>query len=253
MMDGSMQLASPAPALLLSDAPRAAAEAAASVSAWPLLRLAAARGDGHPVLVLPGFLAGDELTAVARRFLRQQGFDAHAWNAGLNWGRWDALQLVLERVETLAQAAGRPVSLAGASMGGLYARALARQRPDLVRSVVTFGSAALPPHKSNHVWPLYEAVTRQPEDTMHVPSPLPVPSTSVFSRVDGLSDWRPCVQPPGARQENVGIFSSHVGMLMHPAALVLLADRLSQQDGAWKPFEPPAAFSWFYEVTRPRG
>lgn len=239
----------PPPALLLSDPARAAAEAGASVAVWPWLRAAAPRGDGHPVLVLPGFLAGDERSGLARSFLRQQGFDPHPWGAGLNWGRWEALPaIVLARAEALAEQAGCRVSLVGASMGGLYARALARCRPDLVRCVVSLASATVPPHRSNHIWPLYEALTKQPEETMHVPSPLPVPSTSVFSRVDGLSNWRPCVQPPHARQENVGILSSHIGMMCHPATLYLLADRLSQAQDGWKLFEPPAFLRCFYET-----
>ncbi|TWO70874.1 alpha/beta hydrolase [Caenimonas sedimenti] len=238
----------PSPALLLLDGPRAAAEAGLSLLAWPWLRATARRGDGHPVLLLPGFLAGDELTSLARRFLRRQGFAPHGWHAGVNWGRWDALDLVIARTEALANQAGRKVSLVGASMGGLYARALARQRPELVRCIVTLGSAAHPPHRSNHVWPWYEALTGQPERTMHVPSPMPVPSTSVFSRVEGFSSWRPCVQPAGRQQENVGIVSSHMGMVCHPATLYLLADRLAQQEAAWKAFEPPALLRSFYEV-----
>jgi pimeloyl-ACP methyl ester carboxylesterase len=201
------------------------------------------------VLLLPGLLAGDELTQVARNFLRQQGFDAHTWGAGVNWGRWPALEhVVLPRVEALAQGSGCKVSLVGASMGGLYARALARSRPDLVQCVVTLASAALPPERSNYVWPVYEAVTSQPEDTMHVPAPLPVPCTSVFSRTDGLSNWRPCVQPPGAAQENVGVLSSHTGMMCHPATLYLLADRIAQPEGDWRPFSPPAVVASFYET-----
>ncbi len=246
--DPSVALDPPPPAFLLSDAPRAAAEAGATLAAWAWLRTAAARGDGHPVLVLPGFLAGDEFTAVCRAFLRQQGFDPYAWGAGVNWGRWEALDLVIERAEALAERAQRKISVVGASMGGLYARALALARPDLVRCVVTLGSAVLPPQRSNHVWPVYEAVTRQPEHTMHVPAPLPVPSTSIYSRVDGLSDWRPCVQPRGDRQENVGILSSHHGMMSHPAALFLLADRLSQDDAGWKPFDPPAYLGSLFEL-----
>ena len=201
------------------------------------------------MLLLPGFLAGDELTYLARSLLRQQGFDAHAWGAGVNWGRWEALeQVVLPRVEALAERSGCKVSLVGASMGGLYARALARRRPDLVRCVITLASAALPPHRSNYIWPLYQAVTHQPEPSMHVPAPLPVPCTSVFSRADGLSNWRPCLQPTGAAEENVEIVSSHTGMICHPATLYLLADRLSQPEGAWRPFAPPDLLDGFYEA-----
>ena len=234
--------------------PRAAAEAVASMAAWPWLRMAAPWGSGQPVLLLPGFLAGDELTQLARNFLRQQGFDAHTWAAGTNWGRWAALEhIVLPRVEALADRSGRKVSLVGASMGGLYARSLAQRRPDLVQCVVTLASAAQPPEHSNYIWPVYEAVTNQPEPTMHVPAPMPVPCTSVFSRADGLSNWRPCLQPPGPHEENVGIVSSHTGMMCHPATLYLLGDRLSQPEGDWRPFSPPAFLGGFYSRTSESG
>jgi hypothetical protein len=111
--------------------------------------------------------------------------------------------------------------------------------PQQVRCVVTMGSAAQPPRRSNYVWPAFEAATGQDEATMQV-APPPVPSTSVFSRSDGLSDWRPCVQPESAIAENVEVVSSHLGMVMHPATFYLVADRLAQPEGAWRPFAPPA-------------
>lgn len=238
-------LAPPALPLLLTDVPRAVGELAATLATWSWLA-AAPRGDGHTVLVLPGFLAGDELTAPLRHHLRRLGYDAHGWGHGLNWGRWEALDaIVLPLLDRLVERSGRPVSLVGASMGGLYARAAARRRPGQVRCVVTLGSAVQEPQRSNYVWPLYEAFTRQEERTMSVPA-APVPSTSVFSRVDGLSDWRPCVLPRSPSQENVAVASSHTGMVMHPASLYLIADRLAQPAGDWQPFAPPAALQWLY-------
>ena len=237
--------------LLLADAPRAASEAAGTLLSWPWLRTAP-RGDGHAVLVLPGFLGGDAMTAPLRRFLRAQGFDARGWGHGINWGRWDALEaIVLPLVRDLAQRTGGRVSVLGASMSGLYAREAARRHPELVRCVVTFASAVQPPERANHVWPAYEALTRQHESTMSA-APAVVPSTSVFSRSDGLSDWRPCLLPAAACQENVGVFSSHLGMAVHPASLYLAADRLAQPPAGWRPFTPPPSLRAFFEVASPQ-
>jgi hypothetical protein len=86
---------------------------------------------------------------------------------------------------------------------------------------------------------MYEAVTRQPGDTLAA-APPPVPSTSVYSRFDGMSDWRPTLQPAGPLAENVEVVASHHGQCWHPAALWLIADRLAQPERGWRPFRPPA-------------
>jgi pimeloyl-ACP methyl ester carboxylesterase len=249
----SLQTAARLPALplLFSDAARATGEVAALLPAAPWLATAP-RGDGHAVLVLPGFGAGDLFTAPMRHFLRARGFDAHGWKHGPNWGRWDALEaIVVPEIERLHALSGAPVSVIGASMGGLYARAAAHVVPDKIRCVVTFGSAAGGPHRSNYVWPLFEAVTAQSADMMSVPPPL-VPSTSVFSRSDGLADWQPCVQEDGDFTENIEVVSSHLGMISHPASLYLAADRLAQAPGAWAPFTPPAAARLLYRQQQRR-
>ena len=235
-----MQPGRPPPlALLLAEAPRAALEFGSLAALWPLLA-AAPRGDGHPVLVLPGLLNTDVYTFVLRNFLRARGHAACAWEAGRNWGRWQALEtIVLPAIERLHAEHGRKVSLVGASMGGLYARAAARRAPDLVRAVVTFSSPVRAPRQASWVTPLYEMVSGEPADALAAPH-APVPCTSVFSRSDGLGDWRPVLLPPGPMLENVEVVSTHLGMAWHPAVLYLTADRLAQPEGRWQPFTPPA-------------
>lgn len=231
--------------LLLAEAPRAALELASLSASWPWL-LTAPRGDGHPVLVLPGLFATDAYTLVLRSYLRALGHHAVAWGAGRNWGRWEALDaLVLPEIERLCERHGCKVSLVGASMGGLYARAAALRLPRCVRQVVSFSSAVHPGPRSTHVAPVYEAVTGESAATLAVP-PAPVPCTSVFSRSEGMSDWRLDLLPPGPRRENVEVVSSHLGMGWHPAVLYVVADRLAQAEGAWQQFQRPAWARPFY-------
>jgi pimeloyl-ACP methyl ester carboxylesterase len=225
--------------LLLAEAPRAALEFSSLVASWPWL-LAAPIGDGHPVLVLPGLLATDLYTAVLRSYLRARGHAVAGWRAGRNWGHWEALETtVLPQVERLYAEHGRKVSVIGASMGGLYARAAAHRLPGMVRNVVTFSSAVQPSAEGTYITPLYEAITRDSAHTLAV-APPGVPSTSVFSRSDGLSDWRPVLQADGPETENVEVVSSHLGMCLHPAVLYVAADRLAQPERGWRPFKPPA-------------
>lgn len=231
--------------LLLTEAPRAALELASVAAAWPWLA-SAPRGDGHPVLVLPGLFATDAYTTVLRSWLAGRGHAASGWDGGRNWGHWSALEdRVLPAIARLHAAHGRKVSLVGASMGGLYARAAACRVPHLVRNVVTLSSAVQPVGEATHVGPVYEAVTGQPADTLAA-APAPVPGTSVYSRADGLSDWRPVLLPPAERTENVEVVASHLGMAWHPAVLYLVADRLAQPEQRWQPLEPPAWAAWWF-------
>jgi len=228
--------------MLVSEPVRAAAEWSTAIASAPWLATAP-RGSGQPVLLLPGIFATDAYMATMRLFLRSMGFDPHPWRGGRNLGHWDAVErVVLPAIRELNERTGEAVALVGASMGGLYARDAARRQPDRVRCVVTLASAATGPHRANHVWPAFEQVTGQPAESLSAPPP-PVPSTSVYSRLDGLSDWRPCVQPDSTLRENVEVASSHLGLAWHPAVLYLVADRIAQDPGNWQPFAPPAFLS----------
>jgi pimeloyl-ACP methyl ester carboxylesterase len=232
-------LAPPPLALLLSEPLRAALEWAAAVGSAPWLA-SAPRGDGHAVLVLPGLFQTDAYTTTTRTFLRARGFDARPWGGGRNRGEWEALDaVVLPALQRLHQETGRKVSVVGASMGGIYAREAARRAPALVRCVVTLASAVTGPHRANHVWPWFERASGQPAEAMSSPPP-PVPSTSVYSRSDGLSAWTPCLQPESPLAENVEVVSSHIGLAWHPAVLYLLADRLAQSPQHWQRYLPPS-------------
>lgn len=231
--------AAPAWPLLLSEPLRAGVDGAASLASAGWLALAP-RGDGHPVLVLPGLFMTDAYTAPTRGFLRAMGYDARPWSGGRNLGRWDALdQFVLADIERLADETGKAVSLVGASMGGVYAREAARRVPGQVRCVVTMASPVTGPHRANYLWPWFELVSGQPAEAASAPPP-PVPSTSIYTRLDGMTAWAPCLQPESPRTENVEVASSHLGLAWHPGVLYVLADRLAQPPGLWRRFVPPA-------------
>ena len=109
-------------------------------AAAPWLRVMG-RGDRHPVLVLPGFMGDDASTVALRFFIRSWGYWSHGWGMGQNLGPTpDALQGINDRLEALYSRHGREVSLVGWSLGGLYARYLARKHPEWVRQVITLGS-----------------------------------------------------------------------------------------------------------------
>ncbi len=236
-------IAPPSPLLAALEG-RAWLELASVLPAWPVLDRAPA-GDGHPVLVLPGWLAGDVSTRTLRWFLRRRGYHVHGWRLGRNVGATpDIIQGLGQRFHALAARHGRRISLVGWSLGGLYARGLARRFPDDVRQVITLGSPIADPTATT-VARMYRALLgRTPGAPPPPAGPLAVPATSIYSRSDGVVAWRSCLDEPGPLRENVEVWSSHCGLGHHPAALLVIADRLAQAEGAWRPFAPGSWHRW---------
>ena len=165
---------------------------------------------------------------------------------------------MLDQVRRMADRQGRKVSLIGQSLGGIYARQIAKLMPDHVRDVITLGSPfACPPFATN-AWRVYEfASGMRVDDALDHPAgplsePPPVPTTSIFSRTDGIVAWQGCVDQPAPRVENIEVEASHCGMGFHPAIVYAVADRLAQREGAWKPFHRRGWRSLVYlDPTRP--
>jgi alpha-beta hydrolase superfamily lysophospholipase len=208
---------------------RALPELGGFMASIPLLQLTP-RGDGHPVLVLPGLGAGDRSTQPLRWFLRSRGYWAHGWKLGTNQGPNERTTRGLaRRLDELADRHGTRVSLVGWSMGGVYARFLARRTPGSVRLVVTLGS---------------------PVSIPEVRAPLDVPTTSVYSRTDAIVPYRLSLDPPGPQRENVEVRGSHIGLGHNPAVAIVVADRLALPENAWRPFHPSAIVRNLYPTGR---
>jgi pimeloyl-ACP methyl ester carboxylesterase len=212
----------------------------AGVAARRRLRGIVPRGDGHAVLVLPGFLAGDFSTAPLRRFLRSLCYDARGWKLGINRGpRAGLREGLVARLAHLFERHGRRVSLVGWSLGGIYARELARAHPDRVRLVITLATP-FRDISATHAARLIRPGGRSLEGAAAIQAalrrPLPLPSTSIYSRTDGIVHWQGCLEEEGPRSENVEVRCSHTGMGFHAETLAIIADRLAQPEGAWHPY-----------------
>jgi pimeloyl-ACP methyl ester carboxylesterase len=229
----------------ITELPRVMLELTSLSLAWPLLGMEP-RGDGHPVLVLPGFMAGDESTLLLRRFLGGLGYRPLPWELGRNVGSLDQQSRLVDRFDRLTRRHGERVSVIGQSLGGVFARELARQFEDRVRLTVTLGSpfASSGPESTNPVVArLFQYLSgleheHVRERMLEAPlEPPPVPSTAVYSRTDGVVHWSTCLEYPGELAESIEIVGSHTGMAVNPAVLHVVADRLAQPEGGWKPFE----------------
>jgi pimeloyl-ACP methyl ester carboxylesterase len=237
----------PSLCLFLTEPARGAADSLTIAPMWPLL-VRAPRGHGRPVLVLPGLLGTDSSTLPLRTYLTYLGYAVHGWALGRNHGPTaEVMEGMPSAVWRLYRHYQQPVALVGWSLGGIYARHLARITPDLVRQVITLGSpfAMSNPHQTRamrayslranrHVVDDERAGRPEPDRT-----PLPVPSTSVYSRKDGIVAWQTCREDPGPHSENVAVRCSHLGFGHRASVLWLVADRLAQEPDQWRPFTPP--------------
>jgi pimeloyl-ACP methyl ester carboxylesterase len=238
--------------LLLTEPARGLADLATLPLAAPWLWFAP-RGDGHGVLVLPGLLASDSSTAVLRRYLGLLGYQVRGWSLGRNLGPTDeVLDELPVMLSALVRQTGRPVSVVGWSLGGIYAREIARQHPRHVRQVITLGSPfALTDSRQSYADRSYRrraalhANGRVPT-AQDLSRPIPVPSTAIYSRRDGIVTWRACIEPETELHQNVEVRCAHLGFGVDPGTLWLIADRLAVPAGQRREFRPPAALRALY-------
>ena len=228
---------------------RAVAEYAGWRLSSPLLQRLP-KGDGHPVLVLPGFTAADRSTTRLRMLLRRLGYRTYGWRLGANIGPTPhVIDGLTERIERIrASNDNQPMSAIGWSLGGIYARLLARENPEYFRQVITLGSPfRMKPGDRSAVSALWNSVSHLHDESFMAPlldpdrPPLAVPATSIYSRTDGVVSWRYCLEKKGPLAENVEVFGSHSGLGFNAAVGYVIADRLAQGEGEWKRFRAPLA------------
>ena len=244
--DAARPVAGPSVQLYLTEPARGLAGLATLPLAAPWLATAP-RGDGHGVLVVPGLLSSDRSTTLLRQFLRWLGYDVRGWDLGRNIGPTDAVLDGLPRaLATLAEHSGGPVSVVGWSLGGIYGRELARQLPRQVRQVITLGSPfALTDPRQSRAEGIYlrhdylHANGKRLPTRKQVARPITVPSTAVYSRLDGIVAWQTCIEPETAQHDNIEVRCGHLGFGTDPATLWLIADRLAVPVGQRRPFRPP--------------
>lgn len=219
----------------------------------PLLRRLP-RGDGHQVLVLPGFTAGDRSTSELRGALEHLGYRTRGWELGPNLGPTPEIVAGLMELAESIKRSGERISIVGWSLGGIFGRELARQAPGSVRQVVTLGSPIYmtpdDPSATREVWRALAARRRISAQRRRPPEgdrpPLPVPATSIYTRSDGIVHWSTCLIERGPRAENIEVHGSHCGLGFNAAAIMAVADRLAQPDGTWHAFRAPLfARPWF--------
>jgi pimeloyl-ACP methyl ester carboxylesterase len=244
----------PKPLLTLLEG-RIALEFAGLLVALPWLRDAPA-GDGHPVLLLPGFGASDSSMEPLRLFLQTRGYEVETWGLGRNVGFNRKFANAIEQKVRFMhhRSGGRRVSLVGWSLGGVFAYYAARIAPECVRTAIALGSPLRfdpdrPPPPG--IRALYRAFAAPFSPETHhararsraMRGPPPVPSSCIYSESDALVDpEQATLDGDPEDHENIRIPGSHLGLGLNPIVMWIVADRLAQPEGAWQPFEYGGVF-----------
>ncbi len=219
--------AAPASFLTLSEPVRSVWDFGRLAFSLPLL-WNEAPGDGHPVIVLPGFLLDDQSTWWLRTYLTSLGYRVYGFCLGQNLGARTVGHCGARLTEMIERLVGRePVSLIGHSLGGVLARDYARQHPERVRRVITLGSPYAGDERSmpGPIVQLRRYLAREALRKAPDHSPLPVPHTIIYSQGDGVVAAFDC-RHPHANADNIEVPGSHIGLVVNPAVFQVVADRL---------------------------
>lgn len=236
----------PALGYAIAELPRALFELVCLLPAHPFLKRAP-RGDGHPVITLPGYRSDDTAMLAMRRYLARWGYAPYPWGLGANLGigyqRIDYEKRMLEKLENVTEKHGERATLIGWSQGGVIAREVAKQRPDLVRQLIVLGSPLADAPEATTVFRIFkktssEEITNELMSMMReVASPLPdLRCICIYSNSDGIVSADIAQDLVSPNVENIRVTSSHLGMVVNPMVLFIIADRLSQPEDDWKPF-----------------
>jgi esterase/lipase len=230
----------------------------------PLL-LEAPRGDGHPVLLVPGFMAGERSLVALKHFLHSKGYDVHTWGLGRNVGfRVKHANALPQKIRYLHHTTGRKVSLVGWSLGGVFSFYSAESTQECVRSIITLGSPVSVDVTGNQSPPalkaMYRLVSHRLGASAHLMQPrakamrehrrLAVPTSCLYSLTDGVvPPQEATIDGDPALHENIRVPGSHIGLGFNGIVLAVVANRLAEPEGDWKPFAPQGLLGRVWRTT----
>lgn len=191
-------------------------------------------GSGH-IIVIPGFANPDLFTYFIRRQLTRAGYKAHGWGLGVNKGNIDVtIPILIQMIERLNQKNGGPIIALGWSLGGLIAREITRQRPDLISRVITMGTPVVggPKYTTVNYW--YQQLGYDPNELeerliARYATPIERPITAYYSKNDHVVDWQACIDPYSPHVNHIEVEASHFGMGFSPDVFLLILEELAEQ------------------------
>jgi pimeloyl-ACP methyl ester carboxylesterase len=227
----------PSKLALAAELPRAAWTLGSLAFARSML-MAAAKGDGRPVLLLPGLFTSDASNAVLKRYLEALGYRGYGWELGHNFSLrtiGPEGERLRARIAAIAQDTGEPVTLVGVSLGGVMARFAAQRWQEMVREVITISAPFAGSPRATNLWRTYQWLTGERIDSeeqqallAECAAPLPVKATAIWSRSDGFVNGMICHDPDDATCRSIHIDSSHMGVHVKPQVMRTVADVLGE-------------------------
>jgi len=238
---------SPSKILLALEAVRAVFEYGQTLLLSIPMQYISPKGDGHSVIIFPGLGAADGSTHYVRTFLSNIGYETHTWGLGRNYGPREGIEKLTadleNRVRSIASQNNAKVSLIGWSLGGIYAREIAKVAPELVRQVITLGTPFKGAASATNATLFYELLSKDknhsdPDIVNSISKKPDVPFTSMYSKSDGVVSWECSLEEESSISENIEVpYASHLGLGHNPISMYILADRLSQPEDNWQRYK----------------
>lgn len=236
--------------LCMTEAGRALTELGISYP-YQSLRKPEGDGDGHPVMILPGFMSSKFSTGLLRDFVNKSGYTVFDWGLGRNLGKVEYMDALVASVEKIYARYNQKVSLIGWSLGGVFAREIAKARPDLIRQVITLGSPFQNVSDANNVSWIYTLISggKSVKDNNkallnNLPLPASVPTTAIYTKEDGIVPWHACMESKEDElHQNIQVRGSHCGLGINTSVFWIIADRLKHKKEDWAHFKPRNAMT----------
>lgn len=184
------------------------------------------------IIIIPGLLSGDVYTFLLRKFLQKKGYNAIGWGLGINLGRKKSLEQLTLKIENLSKKKNQKIILIGWSMGGIFAREVAKSIPNSIEKIILLAAPFADLEAPNHARNVYDFLNRkEPIDSnflAQITKPAQIPTFAIFSKIDGMVPWQVCMEKESDIHKNIEVKSSHFGMGANPNVLQKIDWALNQ-------------------------
>lgn len=203
------------------------------------------KGDGHPVVVIPGYMDGGRSIKMLNRFLKKEGYQAQTWDLSTDIFKSKNYRRLSDQVEKLYTEAGQPITIIGWSLGGMYARLLATKFPEKIRQIILIATPFNGINTLGNAEWWFSLVYRgakvgeiSKELLDKLAKPIAIPTTCIYSKDDKLVAWETCIESvEDEAHQNIEVSGDHIQLVFDKEVLPIILDRLTFQKENWERLE----------------